>query len=152
MLKFGTQTNSNMTFSVWGLETPFSGKFGPKSQNSQFKLTFVTQANSNMQNSTFFWREFGPKYQTCQFKLKFGPQTNLNMQNSMTLFLFPVLEGKSFLGKIWSNNQTCQLKMKFASWTNSNMPNSIMVCSLFLFWTGNTVFGQILPKKSKLSV
>ena len=37
---------------------PFLGKFGPKIQNSQFKLKPSTETNSNMQNSmvvfTFF--------------------------------------------------------------------------------------------------
>ena len=32
-------------------ETPFLGKFGPKTQNCQFKLTFGTWTNSKMRNS-----------------------------------------------------------------------------------------------------
>ena len=34
------------------LEAPFFGKFGPTNRNSQLKLKFGTQINSNMQNST----------------------------------------------------------------------------------------------------
>ena len=55
-LTFNTKTNSNkqnsmvvFTFSVLD-ETPFLGKFGPKSQNCQFKLKFGTLTNSDMQN------------------------------------------------------------------------------------------------------
>ena len=36
---------------LFGLETPFLGKFGTKNQNCQFKLKFGTKTNSNMQNS-----------------------------------------------------------------------------------------------------
>ena len=37
-------------FCFW-VERPFFGKFGPKSQNYQLKLKFVTETNFNMQNS-----------------------------------------------------------------------------------------------------
>ena len=65
------------------LEIPFLGKYGPKSQKCQFKLKLGTYANLHMQNSmvmfTFFcfrpgilfWGKFGPKNQNCHFKLKF---------------------------------------------------------------------------------
>ena len=67
------------------LEIPFLGKFGPKSQNCQFKLKFGTCTNSNLQNSmvivTFsLWPEipylgkFGPENQNCQFKLNLAPK------------------------------------------------------------------------------
>ena len=72
------------TFSVLDGKHPFGGKFGPKSQNCLFKLTFSAGTNSNRQNSmvvfTFsvldgkhpFGGKFGPKSQNCQVKLKFG--------------------------------------------------------------------------------
>ena len=46
------------------LEIPFSGKFGPKTQNYWFKLKFCTQTNSNMQNSIvmFTFSVFDWKY------------------------------------------------------------------------------------------
>ena len=65
------------------LEMPFLGKFGPKTQNYQFKLKFCTQTNSNMQISivmfTFsvfdlkylFWENLVQKNQNCQSELKF---------------------------------------------------------------------------------
>ena len=39
--------------------------------------------------------------------------------------------------------------MKSGAWTNSDMKNSIVIF-LILFGTENSVFGQILSKKSKL--
>ena len=65
------------------LKMPFLGKFGPKTQNYQFKLKFCTQTNSNMQISivmfTFsvfdlkylFWENLVQKNQNCQSELKF---------------------------------------------------------------------------------
>ena len=64
-MKIDTYTNSNMqnsivifTFFVFDRKYPFFGKFGPKSQNCQFKVKLDTWTNSNMQNSmvvfTFF--------------------------------------------------------------------------------------------------
>ena len=44
-------------FCFW-LEIPFLGKFGPKSQNSRFKLKFGTYTNSNMQNSMVMFKFF----------------------------------------------------------------------------------------------
>ena len=46
------------------MEIPFLGKFGPKSQNSHFKLKFGTYTNSNMQNSMvmFIFFVFDWKY------------------------------------------------------------------------------------------
>ena len=38
-----------LTFSAF----PFLGRFGPKSQNNQFKLKFGTKTNLNMQILTF---------------------------------------------------------------------------------------------------
>ena len=46
------------------LEIPFLSKFGSKNQNSQFKLKFGTETNSNIQNSMrmFTYLGFDPKY------------------------------------------------------------------------------------------
>ena len=46
------------------LEIPFLGKSGPKTQNCQFKLNFVTYNNSSMQNSMmmFAFSIFNQKY------------------------------------------------------------------------------------------
>ena len=64
-------------FSTFHRKYLFWGKFGPKTQNCQFKLKPSTQTNLNMQNSmvvfTFsfldhkipFLGKFGPKIQNC---------------------------------------------------------------------------------------
>ena len=88
-LKLGTYTNSNtwanfnsgVHFFCFRLEVPFSGKFGPKCQNCQFKAKFASlirirnKSNSHMQNSKVvftyfvfdrkrpFWGKFGRKSQ-----------------------------------------------------------------------------------------
>ena len=100
----------------------FLGKFGPKTQNCQFKLTFVTQNNSKMQNYmvmfTFplfdwiylFWVNLVQKNQNCQFELI--PRLK---------FLFQTR--KTFLGKFGPENQNFLFKEKFDTKTNSNMQN-----------------------------
>ena len=57
-------------------EITFLGKFGPKTQNSQFKLQFGT------------------------YKVKFYNEVNSNMLNSIMLFTFPVLDQKY---PFWTN-------------------------------------------------
>ena len=57
-------------------EITFLGKFGPKTQNSQFKLQFGT------------------------YKVKFYDEVNSNMLNSIMLFTFPVLDQKY---PFWTN-------------------------------------------------
>ena len=49
------------------------------------------------------------------------------------------------MGKFGPKNQNCQLNLKFG--TKTNMQNSLL-----LFWTENTLFGQICSQDSKLSV
>ena len=104
------------------LEIPFLGKFGPKTQNYQFKLKFCTQTNSNMQNSmvmftfsVFDWKYLFGQIWSKKSKLTVSAeilhQTNLNMQNYV-----------------------------------ENM------CSHFLSQTKKTLFWQIWSKKSNLSV
>ena len=46
---------------------PFLGKFGPKNQNSHFKLKFGTYTNSNMQNSMVMFIFF-----VLEWKYPFG--------------------------------------------------------------------------------
>ena len=78
-------------FSRFRPETSFLGKFGPKTQNCQFKLKFGTYTNSNMQNSmmmftysvfdrkNLFWGKLVPKIKNKFHKC--GTQTNSNMKN-----------------------------------------------------------------------
>ena len=96
--------------------------------------------------------KFSNKNQNCQFKLKFGNQTNSNMMKSMVLFILFVLDRKYHF---WTN---LVQKIKIAS-LSLNLGRVLIRtcrilwwCSLFLFQTGNTLFGQICFKKSKLPV
>ena len=105
-----------------------------------------------------FWLEmpflgkFGPKNQNCHFKLKFGTYTNSNMQNSIVMFTFSVFDWKY---PFWAN---LVQKVKIISWSWNLVPTLIRTCriqwwcSFFLFLIGNTLFGQIWSKKSKLPV
>ena len=134
------------------------GKFGPKIRNCQFKLKFGTSTNSNMQNSVVeftlyflseipFLGKFGQKFQNCQFKLKFGTSTDSNMQNSVVLFIFSVFDWKY---PLWVN---LAQKIKVVSLSLNLVPRRIRICriqrwcSLSLFSTRNTPFGQIWSKK-----
>ena len=101
---------------------------------------------------TLFLGKFGPKNKDYQFKLKFGTQNNLNVQNLVLMFTLSVFEGKCLF---WANLvQT--VKIVSLSW---NLVASLIriwriqwCCSLFLFLTGNTCFGQSWYIKSELSV
>ena len=103
-------------------------------------------------SETLFWGKFSPKSQNYQLKLKFVTYTNSNMQNSMMLFTFFVFEWKY---PFWAN---LVQKIKIISLSWKLVPTLIRACkiqwwySLFLFLIGNTLFGQIWSKKSKLSV
>ena len=100
---------------------------------------------------TLFW-EIWCKNQNYQFKLKFGTSTNSNMQNSMVMFTFSVFDR----AYAFSANLVQKFKIVISRW-NSRL-KLIQICriqwwcSLFLFLSGNTLFGQIWSKKSKLSV
>ena len=76
----------------------------------------------------------------------------------------------TFLGKIGATNQNYQFKLKFSlffskfNFTIQNrlkwtlLPRLIWICTIqwggefFLFWTGNTLFGEACSKKSEVSV
>ena len=90
---------------IFGSTATLFEQIWSKNTNYQFNLRFVTQTNSNMQNSMVVFifcildgkhpfGQIGPKNQNCQFKLKFSTQTNSNMQNSMAPFTFSVLYKK----------------------------------------------------------
>ena len=93
---------------------PFLGKFGPKTQNCQFKLKFGTQNNSKMQNSMVMftfplidWKylfsvNLVQKNQNCCFEMKFRPRLNsiCRIQWQCLPFLFQTR--KSLSWQIWS--------------------------------------------------
>ena len=90
---------------------------------------------------------FGLKNQNCQFKLKFGTYNNSNMQNSMVMLSFwPEIP---FLGKSGPKNKNCHFRLKFGNrliWLSKIQWR----CSLVLFSTKDTIFGQIWLKKIKI--
>ena len=140
------------------MEIPFLGKCGPKNQNCHFKLKFCTYTNSNMQSSMVmfiffcfwseipFWGKFSSSSQNYQLQLKFGTYTNSNMQNSVMLFTFFAFEWKY---PFWEN---LVQKVKMIGWIWNLVARLIRICriqwwcSLFLFFCGNTFFGQIWSK------
>ena len=100
----------------FSLEKHFSGKFGPKTQNYQFKLKFCAQTNSNIQNSiviitfsVFDWKYvFGQtwsKNSKWSVLVEISHQTNVNMQN--------------YVENMWQK--------LFGTKANLNMPNSMMM-------------------------
>ena len=128
------------------------GKFGPK-------INIISLSNSNMQEfncdvhvfcffpEITFLGQFGPEKQNCLFKLKFGTYAYSNMRNSMMVFIFLFEIRNTFFGQIWIFS---------LSW---NLVHGLIRicrmhwwCSLFLFLSRNTLFGQNCPEKTKLSV
>ena len=119
------------TFFIFRPEISFLGKFGPKTQNREFRLKLGTRAVPNMLNSMvklifFFFRpetlllgRFGPKNSNCLFKVEFRSFTNSNMLNSMMMLIFSVLDQKySFLEKLVLNFQSLYynfIKFKFSN-------------------------------------
>ena len=119
-------------------------------------LKFGTQSNLNMQNSMVmftssvlhwkypFWQTLlKKKNQNYPSKLKFDTQTNFNLQNSVGMFTFMVLISNAFFGHTWPKNPKCLFKVKFAEFDGTVH---------LMFQSRNTLLGQILAKKSKLSV
>ena len=89
----------------------------------------------------FFGGKFGPKNQSSQFELKFSIQTNSNMHTLMVILTFSFFEQKY---PFWTN---LFQKSKIFSLSWNLVPRLIRIrtvqwwCSLFLFQTGNTIFG-----------
>ena len=162
--KFGPKNQiGNVHFFCFLFEIPFLGKFVPKLQNSHLKLKFGTSSNSSMQNSMLmfiflflignplFWQIWSKKSK-LSVEAETSNWTNSNMQNSMMLLSFLVFEWKY---PIWAN-LVQKIKIAISSW--NLVPTLIRTCgiqwwySFLLFLIGNTLFGQIWSKKSKLPV
>ena len=96
-----------------------------------------------------FLGKFSPNNENCHFKLKFGTYSNWNMKNSMVMFTVFVFDWKYHF---WAN---LAQKVKIISWNRDLVTRLIWICtiqwycSLFLFLSGNTLFGQICSIKSK---
>ena len=72
------------------------------------------------------------------------------IQKRYSLFSFSI-ENAFFLVIVVQNVKIVGLKANFIGQSNSNIHNSMMLFT-FLFSTGNTLFGEIWSKKSKLLV
>lgn len=90
-----------------------------------------------------FLNRFGLKNQNYLFKFKFGVWINSSMLKQMVMLTFSVLAENTNLRQVWSNKSKDIFKLKFGAQTNFNV--------LMLFFTGYTLFRQILSKTSKLS-
>ena len=107
---------------------------------------------SNFERKLPFWANLVKKPQNGQCKLKFGIYTNSNMQSSVALFTFSVLHGKH---QFWAS---LVQRFKFVSLSWNLVPTLVRIrriqcrCTIFLFWTGDVLFGQIRSKMSKLSI
>ena len=120
------------------LEILFLGKFGPESQNCQFKLKFGTKTNLNMHNSVllfifsvFDWKYPFMVYFFLEVEVWYGEFQICRIYQSFTFFRFwpDIL----FLGKIGPRNQNCQFKLKFGILTNWNMQNSLLMLTFSVF-------------------
>ena len=80
----------------------------------------------------------------CQFKLKFCTKFYFNMQNSMAIFsfFFCLRREIPFLGKFGPKTKIVSLGRNLMLWPIRKC-RSPWCCSLFLFSTRNTLFGQI---------
>ena len=169
-LKFGTRTNSNMQNSMGMFTSSVSNgkylfwanfvqifKFINLTWSLVLTLTQICIVQWDIhffcfQRETDFLGKFSPNIQICQFNLKSGAQTNSNMQNSMEMFTSSVSNGKYLF---WAN--LVQI-FKFINLTWSLVLRLIQIeriqwgCSLLLFPTGKTFFGQIQSQYTNLSI
>ena len=149
------------TFSIFNQKYLFLDKFDLKNQNCQFEIQYLYLFRYAVfyggvhilcfQLETLFLGKFDSKNQNYQFKLKCGTGANSNIQNLLVMFTFPAFDRKYFFGQIYLKIYNCQFKMKFGAQTDLNMQNS-MVVFIFSDMAGNTLLGQIWPRKSKLLV
>ena len=159
------------TFFILGEKHPFQANLGKKikcfslSSNPVLELKLFIWRNLNMPISmvvftfsTFDGKHFVQKIKIVSLSwnpvlwLKLATKPNSNMQISIVVFTCSILDGKdSFLA-----NLVQKIKKNFLRW--NLVPTLIRIsrfewwCSLFLFLTGNTLFGQIWSKKLKLSL
>ena len=109
----------------------------------------VARTSENFSFSTgnsFFLTNLVKKNQNCQFKLNFSTYTNSNMQNSMVVFILFVSDWKyPFWTHLFQKIKTVSLR-----WNLEPLLIRILRiqwrCSLFLFWTGNKLLGNLIQK------
>ena len=96
-------------------------------------------------------------------KLKFDTYFDSNMPHSMAIFTFSASHWKYiFLINMAQKFFFFFFKLTFGNWTNLNMLNCMLNCiswiwirwwcSLFLFWTRNTLARKIWSRRSEFSI
>ena len=141
------------TFSVFNWNYAFWANLVQKTkiENVSWNLVFILIRIRRIQRWCSFYcfrleipflDKLDPKNQNCQFKLKFRTSTNSNMQNAVVQFFFSVLDRKH---PFWANLFQ-KIKIFSLSW---NLVLRVIricrvqwCCSLFLFYTRNTLFGK----------
>ena len=129
------------------INSTFIGQIWPKN----FKSPVYAEKWHMITFLVFDWKypfqDFAPK---LKIKVKFGTQSNSNMQDSMVMFNCSVFDKKY---PFWVN---LVQKLKIVSLRWNMGPRLIHIwriqwwCSLFLFSTASTFFGQIWSKKFKI--
>ena len=93
-----------------------------------------------------FLSKFSTKNENCQCKLKFSTQIKSNLQNSTVMFIFSVFDHKY----PFPANLVQKIKIVSLSWNLIARLISICRiqwwCSFCLFWTGNTILGNLFQK------
>ena len=158
--------NSMMMFTFFmSTRNTFLAKFGPKNQNHQFELKFLTRliwiCRIQWWCSLFqfigntFLGMFGPKNQNCQFELKFCTRIIWIYRVQWWCSLFQFLNGNTrntrfrLSGQSGHKNEICQFKLKFGTKTNVNMQNSMVMVTVSLF-DHKCLFWENLVQKFKI--
>ena len=101
---------------------------------------------------TGFFGKFVPKNHNYHFQLKFSSKNYSNTPNLMVMFTFSVLDGKHYL---WANFIQ---NINIVSFSSNLAPSLIGIseiqgwCSLFQFYTRNTLLRQIFSKSALLII
>ena len=140
-------------FCFW-VEIPFLGKFGPKSQNSHFKLKFGTYTNSNIQNLMVmfnffvfdwkypFWANLVQKVKIISWSWNLVARLIWICWIQWCCSLFSFLAGSALLGQIWSklpifttffvSDQKCSFLGKFGPKCQKCQLLVIIFCKIYL--------------------
>ena len=144
-------------FFLSGPEFHFLSKFGPKNQNCQSKLKFVTWANSNIQNSMLLFT-FSVLERKHLFEENLVQKTKIgslrwNLVSRLIqicriqwwCLLFVFQSGNNLFGQIWSKKSNCQLKLKFGTQINSIIQNSMVAFTFSVLYRKHPFLLSLRP-------
>ena len=113
-------------FVLWTGNTLF-GKFGPKNQDFQFILKFVSWVNSNNQNSMDIFNSSAFFFIITLFEQILSKKSKSSIfslipicRNHWWWSLFSISTTNTFFGEFGPKNQNCQFIPKFGARANSN--------------------------------